>query len=508
MPRASVLLKRSLIFLHRWMGVALSLIFMMWFCSGMVMMYWSFPEVTSEDRLERAPVLDPDQIRLSPEAAYAVLNRSEPPEEASLGSFDGRPVYRFGDPDGRRRRMAMVYADDGTQRIEVNDTMIDRVAAAWTKQSLSSARKESVDEVDQWTVGAQLRSLRPLYKFSFPDGQQVYVSGRDAEVVQYTTSESRFWAYLGAIPHWLYFTPLRAHPPQWFKFVVWTSGMGTLAAIFGIIIALWMFSPSRRYLYAGTPASIPYTGWKRWHMIVGLAFGIVTATWAFSGLLSMGPFEFVERLAGNRRPATANIAAALRGPEGFDLSRYAEKGPRAAIASLGDGFQTKELEFTIFAGDPIYLATNGRGETRIVPVHGDPKTKFSPARIMEIVREAAGASLDELRLMNGYDAYYLDRTGRRPLPVVYARLNDENRTRYYIDVKTGQIIESYNSGNWITRWLYHGLHSLDFPWLYKHRPLWDIVVIGLLTGGTAVCVTSLVLAGRVLKRTALRNRGA
>jgi hypothetical protein len=52
----------------------------------------------------------------------------------------------------------------------------------------------------------------------------------------------------------------------------------------------------------------------------------------------------------------------------------------------------------------------------------------------------------------------------------------------------------------VNRWLYHGLHSLDFPWLYKYRPLWDVVVISLMLGGTALCVTSLVLTWRVLAR--------
>ena len=54
--------------------------------------------------------------------------------------------------------------------------------------------------------------------------------------------------------------------------------------------------------------------------------------------------------------------------------------------------------------------------------------------------------------------------------------------------------------NWVNRWLYHGLHSLDFPWLYNYRPLWDIVVITFMVGGTALCVTSLILAWRVLGR--------
>ena len=63
----------------------------------------------------------------------------------------------------------------------------------------------------------------------------------------------------------------------------------------------------------------------------------------------------------------------------------------------------------------------------------------------------------------------------------------------------------------MNRWLYNGLHSLNFPWLYNYRPLWDIVVITLMLGGTALCVTSLVLAWRVLGRKlarALNARGA
>ena len=50
------------------------------------------------------------------------------------------------------------------------------------------------------------------------------------------------------------------------------------------------------------------------------------------------------------------------------------------------------------------------------------------------------------------------------------------------------------------RWLYHGLHSFDFPWLYNYRPAWDIVVITFMVGGTALCVTSLILAWRVVGR--------
>ena len=190
----------------------------------------------------------------------------------------------------------------------------------------------------------------------------------------------------------------------------------------------------------------------------------------------------------------APCAAAL-GP--FRLSG---QNPADAIASLGAGFQPKEIEITMFAGGPAYLAKDAAESTRIITVSGEPGTEFDHNKIMDLVRAAAGSNLAELRVMDAYDAYYLDRTGRRPLPVVYALLNDQSHTRYYIAVKTGQIAGNYSSRNWVNRWLYHGLHSLDFPWLYKHRPLWDIVVILLMLGGTTVCVTSLVLTWRALKR--------
>jgi uncharacterized iron-regulated membrane protein len=530
--RPTALIKRSLIFLHRWMGVALSLIFMLWFVSGIVMMYWTFPDVTAADRLERAPALDPARITLTAAQAYATLGREQPPASVRLTTFDGRPVYRFGGGGGGGRGRggagAAVYADDGTPHGGVNDAMIDRVASAWAGRPLAEADKRSVEEVDQWTVGG-LRNLRPLFKYSWPDGQQVYVNGNTAEVAQYTTTESRFWAYLGAIPHWLYFTPLRKHQPQWFSFVVWSSLIGTVAALLGVVIIIWMYSPKKRYRHAGAPTSIPYRGWKRWHAIAGLFFGIVTATWAFSGLLSMGPFPIIDRLTeltvpaeptrdgdANARGARGghggargpNIAGALRGSERFSLASYGAKDEKSALASLS-GFVPKELEYTSFAGEPVYLATNGRGETRIVPVRGEPTDSFEADAVLDVVRRTAGSSLAELRIIDQYDAYYLDRRRERPLPVIFARMNDVAGTRFYVDPKTARVVGNYSQRNWVNRWLYHGLHSLDFPWLYNYRPLWDIVVITLMLGGTAVCVTSLVLSYRILAKklaAAIRTR--
>jgi hypothetical protein len=302
------------------------------------------------------------------------------------------------------------------------------------------------------------------------------------------------WAWLGAIPHWLYFTPLRKSGATWSRVVIWSSGIATASAIIGLVIGVWMYSPAKRYRYAGAPTSIPYRRQKRWHTILGLVFGAGAITWALSGFLSMEPFP----LSSQEEVAGASIPQVLRGRMRF--ADFAGKDPRTALREAGPG-PVAELEFTAFAGEPMYLATLGSGATHIVPVEGRPMVEFDRARIMDLVRRAAGTTgVAELRVLTEYDRYYLDRRRQRPLPVILARLNDAQQTRYYIDPKTARVAGGYRSGDWMERWLYHGLHSLDFPWLYRYRPLWDIVVITFLAGGTALCVTSLILAWRVLGR--------
>ena len=507
---SGVVIKRSLIVLHRWLGVVLSLVFLLWFASGIGMMYWTYPSVSARDRLERAAPLDPTTIKLSPQEAWKTIGGDDPPAQIRLNTFDGRPVYRFGRPGAQQ----IVYADTGDEQLEVPMEMVQRAAATWTRQPIRAATVEELNEPDQWTLQGRFADRVPLYKFSWPNGEQVYVSGNTGEVEQYTTTASRWGAYVSAIPHWLYFTPLRKHGPEWSKVVIWSSAIGTGAAIVGVVLGVWMYSPSKKYRNAGAPTAIPYRGQKRLHTIFGLLFGLGAVTWTFSGLLSMDPFprrtnrpvgggEQIGRVSPN---APRAIQAALRGRVRLDA--FANKHPREALAQVSGPAEVgryvhtvKELELVVAAGMPAYLAMLANGDTRLVPVDGDPIDGLTPQTITDVVTRAAGANgLAEIRTLDQYDRYYLDRLRERPLPVVLARLNDEEGTRYYIDPKTARVVGSYSARNWMSRWAYHGLHSLDFPWLYNYRPLWDVVVIGFMAGGTALCVTSLILAWRVLGR--------
>jgi hypothetical protein len=99
-----------------------------------------------------------------------------------------------------------------------------------------------------------------------------------------------------------------------------------------------------------------------------------------------------------------------------------------------------------------------------------------------------------------YDGYYYNPRGSRPLPVLRVRYADEHATWLYLDPEQGGIVQRSTSVSRLRRWLYQGLHSLDFPFLYFHRPLWDVVVIVLSIGGTVLSFTTMLPAWRRLRR--------
>jgi hypothetical protein len=487
-------LRNALIFTHRWMGVCFCLLFLLWFTSGIAMMYWGFPSVTEADRVSKSQTLDPSEIRLTPEEAYSTLKSNEAPTGVRLNMFDGRPAYRFAFGFAE----SVVFADNGQLLDGCPPEMSLRIASAWTGQTPSLANSQEQTEEDQWTVSEEFDDLRPLLKYSWPDGEQVYVSGVTCEVSQYTTRASRRGAYLGAVPHWLYFTPLRKRASVWSRLVIWASGLGSAAALLGIVIGVWMYSPSKSYRYRDVPSSVPYAGQKRWHMILGLAFGPLACTWAFSGMLSMDPFPKLQ--SGHSDVSRFQLAQALRDPLP-PLASFAKKPPQQALLEAGPDFRAKELDLISVTGEPVYLARASFNQSLVIPVSGRPRTEFDYQSIVERLRKAARPyEVIQERTVTMYEAYYLDRKNGLPLPAIFIQFNDPERSMYYIDPKTAQIVEGYNSHSRRNRWFYHGLHSLNFPWLYEYRPAWDIVVLALLFGGVALSATALILAYRVLRQ--------
>ena len=482
------------------MGTTLCLLFLLWFASGIGMMYWTYPSVSDEDRLRHDPPLDARKINVSPEEAYADLETDQPVDGARIVVFDGRPAYRF----HIGRRESVVYADTGEKQAGCSLELSGKIASAWTGEQTAGQVETHTDQ-DQWTIPGNFKALLPLRKYSWPDGRQVYVSTVTCQVEQDSTRRLRLKAYLSAIPHWLYFTPICKHTQQWSQAVIWTSGLGTVTAALGLVIGIWSYSPSKRYRHAHAPSSIPFAGMKRWHLILGLTFGVLTCTWVFSGMLSMDPFPSLQQ--GNPHIGKIEVAQALGGGAP-PLSSFAAKLPSRALQEIGAGFHARELRFTSVMGQSVYLATANPEQTLIVPVLGSPTTEFDFREIVDVLRVAARPfAITEVRLVTQYESYYLDRHKVLPLPVILVRFSDPEQSMYYIDPKTARVVEGYNSHSRWNRWLYHGLHSMDFLWLYKYRPSWDVFLLLLLTGGTSLCVTSLLLAWKVLRVRAAASLG-
>lgn len=485
------------ILIHRWMGVGFCVLFFTWFVSGMVLMYCPYPEVDAAQRLDHAGVLEPGKIGVDPQAAFDATRSVSPPSEIRLNLLAGRPVYRF----TFGPRSAIVRADTGELLSGISREVALQIAAAWTRLSAAAGSFEGlIENDDQWTLDTSVRRYGPFWKFAWPDGEEIYVSQRSGEVIQDTTRSSRIGAYFGAIPHWLFFRPLRSRSGVWSQVVIWLSGAGTLLSILGLIVGFWVYSPSKSFRLPNGVSSLPYVGPKRWHVLLGLIFGLVTCTWVFSGLMSMGPFSWVED---KNQP---DVGKALRGDH-LDIRAFRGKTPGAAIRQASASLRVKELELSTAGGEGFYLASDAATNSVLVPISGDPQAAFATDAIIDIVKHGvAPAQIRESRVVKEYEAYYLDRDNRLPLPVLCIQLDDAAKSAYYVDPRTARVVESYGTRSRWGRWMYHGFHSLDLPWLYASRPSWDIVVLLLLSGGTALSVTSLIIALRVVRRKFLVKR--
>jgi hypothetical protein len=243
--------------------------------------------------------------------------------------------------------------------------------------------------------------------------------------------------------------------------------------------------------------------------VLGATFGVFALTWVFSGLLSMEPFAWTNA-EGLRVPRDAFSGGAL------DLAAYT--APQAADwLRLGDGAMPKEIELKRIEDEPYFLARYSSGPTGdpaperlhqpYAVASGDaPQRLLVQATTLGARKDAFGtdslltrlrAALPEERiveheLLTDYDSYYYSRDGRAPLPVLRVKFADPMRTWVYVDPALGQTVAVIHRLNRLERWLYNGLHSLDFRFWYGRRPLWDIGVLALLLGALGTTLIGLV----------------
>ena len=195
MARSTTFLTRLMLFLHRILGTALCLLFAVWFLSGLVMIYHTFPRVTQAECIARQDGLEPDSL---PSLASLLRRQGldEPLRGLSLNRDLGRTMFHMR-TDASRLDLPACPAD--TMQPSVAEQIALRVGR-WCNAPL--ARVDTLYDLDQWIPFSRLRADLPVYKFRFddPEGHELYVSSRTGDVIQFTTRSERFWAWLGPIP--------------------------------------------------------------------------------------------------------------------------------------------------------------------------------------------------------------------------------------------------------------------------------------------------------------------
>lgn len=476
--------KRWLYIFHRWTGIALCLLFAIWFCSGLVMLYVSFPSFRAAERVATATPIDWRQVRIGPDRALAAIAQPDFPSEMRLGMTGGEPVYRFVTADGRRAISARTGADIRA---------VDALRAGAIASALAGAPAVSVDPVDhdQWVVTRAYRAMAPFWRVRTADraASDIYVSQRTGEIVQNTTAHERFWNWLGAVPHWIYFEALRVFQEPWRQTVLWTSGIGMLGALAGVWIGLLRVRLTRRYKSGSVS---PYRGWMRWHHVMGLVGGAFLITWIFSGWLSMSPWG---GLRDGGRGDTAVLYASAR-------PTY----PATDLTALGRaGAGMREVRFAYLGGHPV-ITLRGKGHSRLID--GETARPLPPdrSRIVAAARSAMpGAILTAIEPLERPDRYWYatgdPRDDSRPLPVLRLKFDDPAQTWLHIDPTTGALLGQLGAGSRRYRWLFSALHSLDFPWLLVWPPLRHIVVWLLSGAGLIISLSGVVIGWRrLLKR--------
>jgi hypothetical protein len=474
---------KLLFLIHRWLGILLGLVMLLWCVSGFVMMYKPYPELTDAQRLATFRTLDLQRC-----CSLQNWQTAAETEYQQFALYMSGPtlLLELTGPNGNR----LFDAGTGQPFPRIDSIQAGILARDFsTRHGLGEPIPEGNLHNDQWTVYGAYNPERPLYKYAAGDaaGTEWYLSSRDGNIVQITTQEQRFWGWLGAVVHWLYPTLLREHVALWSQTVIWLT-------IFGIFLTLTGLYFGLRQYRSGKHGITPYRGLSAWHHYTGLLFGILTLSWVFSGLFSMNPWGLLE---GEGAQAESGL---LRGG---NLTANDIRNVLADMAGQSLPQGTVKLEGTRLLGATRLFAVDTSGQYTALDPRTLQPTALPEATISQITHLLGGT---EAELLTQEDTYYYHHHVQVQLPAWRIITQDATQTRYYLSPDNGRILSKVDTEKRWYRWLFYGLHRGDFTIFIRSRPVWDLLMWTLLLGVTATCVTGFCMGLRRLQRNVQRSR--
>lgn len=471
--------------IHKVLGMLLSILFCVWFLSGMVLVFVGFPHYSQTEAFRSLAAVDSS-------AARSLLF----PAELGKGTItlemqEGRAVYRV----GKMARTAKTYYADSLTKV-AKPTRKDCIAAAQRVVSADTARVTKISKLDIWLPWEQYQSSLPIYKVYFADKDRsvVYVAAKSGTIVQLTTRSERFWALVGAIPHYILFKYLSINHPFWNSLLLALLVLGAVMCLSGVVVGIvGMRRGSRGF-------SSPYTkAWIRWHHVVGFYFGIFTLTFCLSAYISVAgvPSWIAKSDESVDYQKEWNQPKVKR-----DAYRQSFPALQELLASRGD---VKRVVFASSLGKPCYqLFSRGTYEPEVFLIKGDsvaPLEGYKVADVVGYAKKVFGYVPQRRELLQKFDSYYqLTRMGARPLPVLKMELTDANRSWVYVSTQTGELVTVYDASRRAERWLYRALHTFNIQWLKEHEWLRKTLLLLVCLSGLVVSVSGAVLTSKWVKR--------
>jgi hypothetical protein len=494
----NVYVNRVLVQTHRWGGIFLCALVVLWFFSGIVMLYVGYPKLTQSERLASLPVLDTADCCVPLADAWRALPAGAEPKGVQLTTVAGRPIYKF------ELHHGYTAVDARTGKIAAEITAQRALDSARAFMPGAEATYVTRAHSDIWTRGSRLNPYRPLHRVQMHDDANtvLYISSATGEVVRDAPAWERRWNFVGPWLHWLHV--FRSPESLWRVIIAGTSLAAIILSLTGATLGIMRWRFKGRF---GSGRKTPYREpYMRWHHVSGLLFAAITLTWAFSGFMSINPWGV---FGGAAMVHDAGAAAKSElSPAKFEIQTV------QALTQLRTQLAPRELEWHVLNGKAYFVARDGSGRTRIL-FAAARDAQFSERLATEDLIQAASGMLpgspvartDELL---EYDDYYYGRAEHtlrgaddRRLPVVRVQYADANQTWAYLDPYTGASVMWVDAGQRSQRWWFVLLHSWDTRSLLAWPGLRDAVLFALCAGGIVLSVTGTVIGYRRV-RTKLR----
>lgn len=469
---------------HRLLGTVLSILFLVWFLSGFVMLYHGFPKVTLRDKYEHQDALSVNMPDLN--TIVNSVPNCDSITNITLTTRFGRSLFKIETKDSLYQ-----FTVDTLQNIVTDKyKQIEKYAYRWSSSDIEKV--DTLYELDQWIPYGKLRSEFPIYKFHFADTEksQLYISSKSGDALQFTNKNSRFWAWMGPIPHWVYFTGLRQNSQLWIDVVVWLSGIGALMCLAGLVLGVYViikrYKNKKRF-------ELPYRKFVyKWHHITGFVFGLFVFTFVFSGMMSL--VEIPQWLVKVHNPSFS--ADIYKRNSSIALQNY-RLDYRELLTKYPD--LVKSIEWSSFGEVPIYQVVIG-DSMQVFDASSDKvlNLNLNEDKVVHRLLSICDKPM-RIDLINEYDNYYYHRKNNLPLPVFKIEVEDADKSVLYINPKTSEI-RYFNNNTRFRKWTYQALHSFNIKYLYDRPVLWNLVMWISMIGGTLVPLTGVWLGWRFCKR--------